>query len=67
MKTLELTDEEIAMLTAAMEAAIASAQRAQKTGKMPEITQVFKIAEAKLSAMRVKLLQLGNSVAPSKK
>lgn len=57
MPQLQITSEELALLTTGLETTIASAQRAQKQGKTPQIIEVYKHHEASLAELRGKLIK----------
>lgn len=60
MPQLQITNEELTLLTTGLETTIASAQRAQKQGKSPQIIEVYKQHEASLAELRAKLVKASN-------
>lgn len=60
MPQLNLTKEELTIIEGAMHLAVTSAQRAQKSGKTPQITEAYKLQEATLTEVRAKILKAAN-------
>lgn len=52
MPTIKILDEHIPLLTTAIDQSIASAKRAQTSGKSPQIKQVYQQHEAELQALK---------------
>lgn len=61
MPQLQLTNEELALVTQGIETTIASAQRAQKQGKSPQIIEVYRQHEASLAELKAKLTKASAS------
>lgn len=55
MPQITVTNEEAAIIGAALDAAIASATRAQKTGKSPQIIEAYKLQQATLQELQAKV------------
>lgn len=53
---IEITEDERAMLTVAVDQSIASAKRSQTSGKSPQIKQVYQVHEAALQALKGKIV-----------
>jgi len=58
---LNITKEEATIIANALAAEVTSAQRAQKTGKTPQIVEVYKIHEAVLKELEGKILKATNN------
>lgn len=63
MPQANLTNDEWSFIAEAVRKEVTSAQRAQKTGKTPQIIEVYKMHEAVLKELEAKVLKLANSKA----
>lgn len=61
MPQLTLTQDECATVANAIAQQVTSAQRAQKTGKSPEIVAVYKTHEGTLKELEAKFIKAANS------
>lgn len=57
MPQLQMTNEELSLITTALDTSIASAQRAQKQGKQPGIIEAYRQAEATLAELKAKVVK----------
>lgn len=57
MPALQLTNDELLALASTVDQAVASAQRAQKTGKSPQIVEVYRLHEATLGELKAKIIK----------
>lgn len=60
MATKEFNNAELTTIANAIANDIRSAQRQQKTGKTPQIVEVYRSHETHLKALEAKVLQLAN-------
>lgn len=58
---VDFTTDELIMIASAINREVASASRAQKTGKTPHIIEVYKLHEAALKSLEGKCLQYANA------
>lgn len=61
MPNVALSSEELDTIAQAVAMQITSAQRAQKTGKTPQIIAVYKTHEATLKELEAKILKAANT------
>lgn len=61
MPQMQLTQDECTAIADALKQQVTSAQRAQKTGKTPQIVEVYKLHEATLKELESKFLKAANS------
>lgn len=60
MPRVEFTSEELTAIANALNQELVSAKRAQKTGKTPQIVQVYKLHEASIGETLSKVLKYAN-------
>lgn len=61
MPQINLTADELTACANAIQAQVTSAQRAQKTGKTPQIVEVYRTHEGYLKELEGKLIKAANT------
>lgn len=63
MPQLQITNEDLALIIQGIETTMASAARAQKQGKSPQIIEVYRQHEATLGELKAKLIKASGNKA----